>query len=67
MTDVQLYLSIGIPMLFNAGLIGVLVAYINSLASRLQRVEERLDHLVGAINELDKRLTRVEIKLGIQP
>jgi hypothetical protein len=67
MTDTQLYLSIGVPMLFNAGLIGILVAYINSLGSRLQRVEDRLDHLVGAINELYKRLTRVEIKLGIQP
>src|ERR1039458_3209914 len=30
MTDTQLYLSIGIPMLFNAALIGLLVAYINA-------------------------------------
>ena len=48
-------------------LIAILVAYINSLGNRIQRVEDRLDHLVGAINELDRRLTRVEIKLGIQP
>jgi hypothetical protein len=34
---------------------------------RLQGLEEKMDHLVGAINELDKRLTKVEIKLGIQP
>jgi hypothetical protein len=66
-TDTQLYLSIGIPMLFNAGLIGVLVAYINSLSTRLHRVEDKLDNLVGAVNELDKRLIKVEIKLGVQP
>jgi hypothetical protein len=67
MTDTQLYMSIGIPMLFNAGLIGILVVYVNSLGTRLHRVEDKLDGLVGAINELAKRLTRVEIKLGIQP
>lgn len=67
MSDLQLYLSIGVPMLFNAGLIGVLVAYINSLSTRLHRVEDKLDNLVGAVNELDKRLIKVEIKLGVQP
>ena len=67
MTDTQLYFAIGTPMLFNAALIGVLVAFMNSLANRLQRVEERLDNLIGATNELDKRLTKIEIKLGIQP
>src|SRR5258708_7069319 len=30
MTNVQLYLAIGIPMLFNAGLIGALMLYINA-------------------------------------
>jgi len=67
MTDSQLYLAIGVPAVFNAGLIGILVACVNSLSSRIQRVEDKLDHLAGVINELDKRLTKVEIKLGIQP
>ena len=30
MTNQQLYLAIGIPMLFNAGLIGILLAHINA-------------------------------------
>jgi hypothetical protein len=30
MTNQQLYLAIGISMLFNAGLIGILLAYINA-------------------------------------
>jgi hypothetical protein len=29
-TNQQLYLAIGIPMMFNAGLIGLLLAYINA-------------------------------------
>jgi len=34
---------------------------------RMNRIEDRVEHVIGAINELDKRLTKVEIKLGIQP
>jgi hypothetical protein len=30
MTNVQLYLAIGVPMLFNAVLVGILIAYVNS-------------------------------------
>ncbi len=53
MTNQQLYLSIGLPMLFNAGLIGILLAYINARFTAVDRrfdvldrsVEKRLDDL----------------------
>jgi len=67
MTDTQLYLAIGIPSLLALVNLAVILTLFTSLSGRIQRLEERMDHLVGAINELDKRLTKVEIKLGIQP
>ncbi len=67
MTNVQLYLSIGIPSLLALINLAVMLTLFTSLSARIQRLEERVDMLVGAVNELDKRLTRVEIKLGIQP
>jgi hypothetical protein len=36
MTDTQLYLAIGIPILANATLIGLLLAYINARTSALE-------------------------------
>jgi hypothetical protein len=39
-TNTQLYLAIGIPMLFNAALIGLLVAYINA---RFDGAKESVD------------------------
>jgi len=53
-TNVQLYVAIGIPMLFNATMVGVLVALFNSKIeamndmrdlwrAELRRVEEVLD------------------------
>jgi hypothetical protein len=67
MTDTQLYLSIGIPALLALMNMAVMLTLFTTLSNRIQRVEERLDNLIGAVNELDKRLTKVEIKLGIQP
>jgi hypothetical protein len=37
MNDTQLYLSIGVPMLFNATLVGLLLAYMNAKFSGLER------------------------------
>ncbi len=49
MTNEQLYLAIGIPMLFNAGLIGIMLAYINakftSVDQRFADVDRRFDEL----------------------
>jgi hypothetical protein len=49
MTNEQLYLAIGIPMLFNAGLIGIMLAYISakftSVDQRFANVDRRFDEL----------------------
>ena len=42
MTNEQLYLAIGVPMLFNAVLIGLLIAYINA---RFAEVNQRFDDM----------------------
>ena len=47
MTNEQLYIAVGIPMLFNATLIGFVIAYINSrfgkVDARFEVMEERFD------------------------
>jgi hypothetical protein len=57
MTNLQLYLAIGVPMLFNAVLAGILVACINS---RLDGVNSKVDSLQaslnGRIDSLNQRL-----------
>jgi hypothetical protein len=53
MTNVQLYLAIGIPMLFNALLIGILIAYVNAkfegqdakLNARFDGINQRFDDM----------------------
>jgi hypothetical protein len=67
MTDLQLYLAIGVPSMLALVNLAVILTLFTSLSSRIERLEVRVDLLIGAVNELDKRLTRVEIKLGIQP
>jgi hypothetical protein len=39
-TDVQLYIAIGVPMLFNALLITLLMAYINA---KFRAIDQRFD------------------------
>jgi hypothetical protein len=58
MTNQQLYLAIGIPMLFNATLIGILIAYVNAKFSgtnvRFLSIEQRfeaIDQRFDAINQ----------------
>lgn len=41
-TNEQLYIAIGIPMLFNAAMIGLLLAYVNA---RFEKIESRLDSM----------------------
>jgi hypothetical protein len=62
----QLYLAVGVPSILALVNLAVILVLFTNLSNRIERLETRLDLLVGAINELDKRLTRVEIKLGIQ-
>ena len=46
-TNEQLYILVGIPMLFNATLIGLVIAYINAKAGK---VESRMDARFDAVN-----------------
>ena len=46
-TNEQLYIVIGIPMLFNATLIGLVIAYINA---KIGRVEAKFDAQFGSVN-----------------
>jgi hypothetical protein len=39
-TNEQLYIAVGIPMLFNATLLGLVIAYINA---RIGKVESKVD------------------------
>ena len=65
MTNEQLYLAVGIPLLFNATLIGVLIAHMNA---KFQAVNTRFDdmrdlwrselHRVEGV--LDARLNHLE-------
>jgi len=65
MTDMQLYLAIGIPVLTNAALIGLMLAYINT---KFDAINHRFDdmrdlwraelHRVEGV--LDARLKHIE-------
>jgi hypothetical protein len=55
MTDTQLYLSIGIPMLFNAALMGLLILYVNS---RFDAMNQEIKGLHEDIREI-----RSDVKL----
>jgi len=65
MTNEQLYLSIGIPMLFNAALIGLLWSHMNN---RFEGVNQRFDDMKDLWRAelrrfeqvLDARLKRIE-------
>jgi hypothetical protein len=66
MTNVQLYLAIGIPILFN----GVLFVFaFTMLLTKVNHLENKFDAnfnlLVGKLMEVDSRLSKVEAKLGI--
>ena len=49
MTNVQLYLAIGIPILFNAALIGMLTAHMNArfaaMEERFRGIDQRFDDM----------------------
>ena len=52
MTNQQLYLAIGIPMLFNAALIGVVFAFLNAKLEGLEeRFNAKLEGLEGRFEE----------------
>ena len=66
MTNIQLYLAIGVPILFN----GLLFVFgFTMLLTKVNHLETRFDAnfnlLVGKLMELISRLSRVDAKLGI--
>jgi hypothetical protein len=67
MTDIHLYMAVGLPTL--TALIGVLVnvGYFGAISGRMTRIEDRLDNVMGALRALDRRVILIEVKLGITP
>jgi hypothetical protein len=51
-TNEQLYILVGVPMLFNATLIGFVIAYINA---RFGKSDARFDALESRFDAIDKR------------
>lgn len=66
MTNVQLYLAVGVPILFN----GMLFVFaFTMLLTKVNHLENKFDAnlnlLVGKLTEVGSRLSKVEAKLGI--
>ena len=63
MTNEQLYLIVGAPVLFNAVLIGLLMAYVNSkfegmaggLNERFRAIDQRFESIDRRFDSLDRR------------
>ncbi len=60
MTNEKLYLVIGAPMLFNAVLIGLLLAYINA---KFEAVSARFDSVDSRFDSVDSRFESVNHRL----
>ena len=63
-TNEQLYIVIGIPMLFNATLIGLVIAYINAkigrVESKFDAVDARFDAVNSRFDAVDRRFDAVD-------
>jgi hypothetical protein len=59
MTNVQLYLAIGVPMLFNAVLVGILIAYVNAkcdgVNEKFAGINQRFDDMRDLWKNADDR------------
>ena len=66
MTNTQLYLAVGVPILFNGLLFvfgfTILLTKVNHLESKF---DANFNLLVGKLMELDSRMSKVEAKLGL--
>ena len=51
-TNEQLYIAVGIPLLFNATLVGVVFAYVNA---KLQGMDSRFDAIDRRFDAIDTR------------
>lgn len=57
MTNQQLYLAIGIPLIFNAGLVGLLLAL---MSAKFKAMEDRFDGIDQRFDDM-KDLWRAEL------
>lgn len=57
MSNLQLFIAIIVPMLFNGALIALLN---NNMNQRFQSIETRLELLTGKVAELTDPVTRLE-------
>ncbi len=68
MSNEQLYLAIGVPvvlnMLFNGILIGIMWQH---LSQDIREIRADLRVVTGKIYDLETRVSRIEDKLGIAP
>ena len=61
MTNEQLYLAIGIPVLFNAAMMGLLIAYMNARFARSERsINQRFDAIDKRFDDM-RDLWRAEL------
>ncbi len=65
MTNAQLYLAIGIPMLFNAALVAILIAYINArfdgVNEKFLGIGQRFDGINTRFDDM-RELWRAELR-----
>jgi len=63
MTNTQLYLAIGVPVVLNLVFNGVLFLWLHS---DIVETRNDLKLLTGKVFEMDNRINRIEDKLGIR-
>ena len=56
-TNEQLYIAVGIPMVFNAALIGFVIAYINA---RFGKSDARFDSMEARFESIDRRFDAID-------
>jgi hypothetical protein len=56
-TNEQLYILVGVPMLFNATLIGLVIAYINA---KIGRVESKFDGVNSRFDAIEQRFDGID-------
>jgi archaellum component FlaC len=73
-TNVQLYVDVGLPALAVVSSLIISLMQISGIREDIREIRPEVRDirndiklLVGALNDLDKRVTRIELKLGIQP
>jgi hypothetical protein len=60
-TNEQLYIAVGIPMLFNATLIGFVIAYINARIGKVEaKFDARFEITEGRFQAMDRRFDAID-------